>query len=385
MRDDAYKYDIELKWSHIMTLSRRNMIGLIGGGVVLAATVTAGGFLATRRPTRALASWAMAGSYDEPRMKALSYAILAPNPHNRQPWVAELQGDDQLTIHRDKTRNLPETDPFDRQLTIGMGCFLELLRMAAAEDGYALETDLFPQGYDGPVAVIRFTNSAAKDPLFAHVFDRHTNRNGYEDRAIEADVQANLAGSFTIKSGQSDVAALRTLTWEAMEIEMMTRHVMMESVELMRFGKAEIEANPDGISLGGPFLESLMLAGMLSREDQADQTSASFKQGLDMIKKTMLATNAYAVITSKGNTRVDQINAGRDWIRLHLTATKYGLSMQPVSQSLQEYPEMAAHYTQIHEMLALPGETVQMLGRLGYGPAIDPSPRWPLETRLAHE
>ena len=367
-----------------MTRSRRKVIGLIGGGVVLAATATAGGFLATRRPARALAPWSAAGTYAEPRMKALSYAILAPNPHNRQPWVAELQGDDQLIIHRDKTRNLPETDPFDRQLTIGMGCFLELLRMAAAEDGYALETDLFPQGDDGPVAAIQFTKGGTTDPLFAHVLDRHTNRHGYEDRAIEADVQASLAEFFTIKSDQAEVAALRTLTWEAMEIEMTTKHVMMESVELMRFGKAEIEANPDGISLGGPFLESLMLAGMLDREDQADQTSASFKQGLAMIRKAMIATNAYAVITSTGNTRVDQINAGRDWIRLHLAATGHGLAMQPVSQSLQEYPEMAAHYAQVHEMLAVPGETVQMLGRLGYGPAIDASPRWPLETRIAH-
>lgn len=367
-----------------MTLSRRKMIGLVGGGVILAATVSAGGFLATRRPARALAPWSSAGNYAEPRMRALSYAILAPNPHNRQPWVAELQGDDRLVIHRDKTRNLPETDPFDRQLTIGMGCFLDLLRMAAAEDGYALETELFPQDDDGPVALIRFATGGTKDPLFAHVFDRHTNRHGYEDRAIAADVGAALADFSTIKSDPEDVAALRTLTWEAMEIEMTTKHVMMESIELMRFGKAEIEANPDGISLGGPFLESLMLVGMLSREDQADQTSASFKQGLGIIQKAMVATNAYAVITSKGNTRVDQINAGRDWIRLHLAATGQGLAMQPVSQALQEYPEMAAHYAQVHEMLAAPGETIQMLGRLGYGPAINASPRWPLETRIAH-
>ncbi|NRB20573.1 MAG: twin-arginine translocation pathway signal protein [Rhodobacteraceae bacterium] len=367
-----------------MKLSRRKLIALIGGGVVLAATASAGGFLATRRPTRALAPWSLAGTYTEPRMRALSFAILAPNPHNRQPWVAELTGDDMLIIHRDKTRNLPETDPFDRQLTIGMGCFLELLRMAAAEDGYALETELFPQGDGGPVALIRFEGGGKVDPLFGNVFDRHTNRQGYEDRAVATDAQAALAGFATIKSDPADVAALRTLTWEAMAIEMTTKHVMMESVDLMRFGKAEIEANPDGISLGGPFLESMMAVGMLSREGQADQASASFKQGLDMIQKAMDATQAYVVLTSKGNTREDQINAGRDWIRLHLAATGLGLAMQPVSQALQEYPEMESHFAQVHEALAAPGETVQMLGRLGYGPAIDASPRWPLETRIAH-
>ncbi|MBV1868885.1 MAG: twin-arginine translocation pathway signal protein [Marinosulfonomonas sp.] len=367
-----------------MTLSRRKMIGLIGGGVVLAATASAGGFLATRRPTRALAPWASAGHYTEPRMRALSYAILAPNPHNRQPWVAELQGDDLLIIHRDKARNLPDTDPFDRQMTIGMGCFLELLRLAAADDGFALHTDLFPEDDDGPVAAIQLVEGGIKDPLFAHVLDRHTNRLGYENRPVEADALTALAEFATIKSSQADVSALRTLTWAAMEIEMTTTHIMKESVDLMRLGKAEIEANPDGIALGGPFLESLKLMGMLRREDQLDPTSTGFKQARDMIQKAMNATNAYSVITSTGNTRVDQINAGRDWIRFHLAATGLGLSVQPVSQALQEYPEMSAHYAQVHEFLAAPGETVQMLGRLGYGPAIDASPRWSLETRIAH-
>ena len=82
--------------------------------------------------------------------------------------------------------------------------------------------------------------------------------------------------------------------------------------------------------------------------------------------------------------RTFQINAGRDWIRLHLAATGLGLAMQPVSQALQEYPEMESHFALVHEALAAPGETVQMLGRLGYGPAIDASPRWPLEARIAH-
>jgi hypothetical protein len=219
-----------------MALSRRKMMGLVGGGVVLAAPASAGGFLTTRRPSRALAPWSAMGSDAESRINALSYAILAPNPHSRQPWVPELQGDDQLIIHRNKTLNLHDTDPFDRQLTIDMGCFLELLRMAANENGYALDTNLFPQGEDGPVAAIKFAEGGTKDPLFAHVFDRHTNRNAYEDHPIEADAQATLSEYSTIKSGQDDVTALHTLTWEAMEIEMTTH------LDRSRFGAAPVIA-----------------------------------------------------------------------------------------------------------------------------------------------
>jgi hypothetical protein len=43
---------------------------------------------------------------------------------------------------------------------------------------------------------------------------------------------------------------------------------------------------------------------------------------------------------------------------------------------------MAELYDLSHELLAKDGETVQMLGRLGYGPLTKPAPRWPLEAKL---
>ena len=68
-----------------MTYSRRKTLGLIGGGTIVAATGGIAVFAKTRTPTKALAPWDMAGNYDDPRLRALSYALLAPNPHNRQP------------------------------------------------------------------------------------------------------------------------------------------------------------------------------------------------------------------------------------------------------------------------------------------------------------
>ena len=48
--------------------------------------------------------------------------------------------------------------------------------------------------------------------------------------------------------------------------EFRIQRTWQESVDLMRIGKFEIDANPDGISIGGPFLEVLAMAGQLSRE-----------------------------------------------------------------------------------------------------------------------
>ena len=67
-----------------------------------------------------------------------------------------------------------------------------------------------------------------------------------------------------------------------------------------------------------------------------------------------------------------------------LAATAAGLSMQPLSQALQEYPEQTVPYTDIHQLLGAPAPrfTVQMWARLGVAPAIEPSPRRGLEAHI---
>jgi len=365
-----------------MAMGRRKTLALVGGGTILAATAASGAFLSSRTPNKALAPWSAAGGYEEPRRRALSYAILAPNPHNRQPWVVDLREPDTVILYRDFERDLPETDPYARQLTIGMGCFLELLAIAAADTGFSLNTDLFPEGEGGPVAVVRFANGAERDPLFDHVLARRTCKEPFEDRPIPLEVVDRLAGTADIITDPQKVQALKELTWAAWEIETGTHRTMKESVDLMRFGKAEIEANPDGIDLGGPFLETMILAGVVSAEAQLDPNSTGFKEGVRIYREMLHATPAYTVLTTSTNTRADQIEAGRRWLRLNLTTTALGLSLQPVSQALQEYPEMADLYAAAHAMLAPEGHTVQMLGRLGFGPDVPRSPRWPLESRI---
>ena len=379
-----------------MTLSRRKTLALVGGGAILAAT-GAFGYSVTRPTRSATLPWQVAGQYEDPRVRALSWAILAPNAHNRQPWKVDLSQPDAAVLYVDTDRLLPQTDPFSRQITIGLGCFLEVMGLAAAEDGFALNINLFPEGESAealdtrPVALIRFVpdSGVREAALFQEVRNRRSLKEPYDmtrpvaDRTLNTLRLAVARGSAVDSTnGDADVRRLRALTVEAFEIEFHTPRTYRESLDLFRIGRREIDANPDGIDLGGPMFETLSRVGLFTRAGSLDPGSMGFRAGLDMVTEAAQTGMAYVWLVTQGNSRTEQIIAGRDWVRLNLAATAQGLGVQPMSQALQEFPEMAHPYAQAHEMLAPGGGTVQMLGRLGYGPDVAASPRWPLEAKL---
>lgn len=377
-------------------VGRRTFLTILGSSAILAAG--GGLWAATRDPAAARLAWEIAGQVEkDPRRKSLSYAILAPNPHNRQPWLADLSVPDEITLFCALERRLPQTDPFDRQITIGLGCFLELLSQAAAEDRWRTEIALFPQGEpkprldDQPIAHIRFVPDPgiAPDPLFAHVLARRSNKEPYDpERRVEEGKLSQIAeaardSTVAYANVPDRIAALRSIAWDAMQLEISTYETAKESSDLIRIGRAEIEANPDGISLSGPILEGLALTGLLSREAILDTSSSTFRQQVDVLKQAFDTAMAFMWLATSGNTRADQIKAGRDYVRLNLAATAQGVSMQPFSQALQEFPKMRTHYDRMRAALGIGGgDTLQMFVRLGHGPAVKPSPRWPAATRI---
>lgn len=371
-----------------MALNRRNLI--LGAGGTLALLGVAGTWRVTMMPETAFAPW----SFDprplpDIRLDAFRHAILAPNPHNRQPWLMRLEGADRAIVTCDLDRRLPETDPFDRQITIGFATFLELARIAAAERGVRMDIEPFPEGEpqprldQRPVARLTFTRDPgqARDPLFAAVFARRTNRLAYSAAPSAAQLGSLTREGASVSADPALLGKLRPLAVAAIEGEMRDRAAYHESIELMRIGHGQIDANPDGIPLSGPMIEATALLGLTSRETLADPNSTSFQIGLDQMTETYGSIPAALWIVTPGNSRLDQLEAGRRYVRANLAATAMGLAMHPLSQSLQEYPAMAPHFDAVHGLLGASGEQrVQMLARIGVADMVPPAPRWPVET-----
>jgi hypothetical protein len=103
---------------------------------------------------------------------------------HRQPWLVDLSRPDTVTLTCQTERRLPHSDPFDRQITIGLGRFIELFVQAAAADGSSTDVVLFPDGEPGsnpddrPVAplVLARDRPVATDPSFAQALLRRTDR-----------------------------------------------------------------------------------------------------------------------------------------------------------------------------------------------------------------
>jgi nitroreductase len=382
--------------------TRRAFLRLVGGTTLLAAGAAASTGCSSRVPDEAIAAWRGPEGQADLRLWVLAHAILAPHSHNLQSWLVELRTPGEILLRVDLDRLLPQTDPLSRQIVLSQGTFLELLDLAARERGHRAQIELFPQGAFGPerldsrpVARIRLVPEPgiARDPLFAQILRRHTNRNAYDPaRAVPASAWQALvdAGGPAVRFGHvdaQDAAALaqhRRIANAAWRIELTTPRTIFESIQVLRVGASEVARHRDGITLMDPMVVALARLGLFDRSQPPAPDSASTRAQLDDFEKKIASTAAFLWLNTAGNDRVTQIQAGRAYARVQLAATAQGLAMQPISQALQEYREVATPYAEIHRLCGAtaPGQTVQMWARVGYAAAVQPAPRRGLEAHL---
>lgn len=344
-----------------------------------------------------VAGWRDPGAGEtDVRRFALAHAILAPNPHNTQPWSVELDDADGMTLYCDLDRRIPFTDPLDRQITIGCGCFLELYRMSAGLKNYWPTSSFFPDGEpDGRLderAVARVTlgprqEQPNSDPSVLQIPNRRTNRNPYEARVPTAEQLDELVngvvgmgeeytGGVYWTNDPARVAQGRDLVWRAWDRELRTPGAAAETFEWLRFGRRAIAEHRDGLGMSGAGIELFKMLGQLDREELINPDSQSNKTAARDWREMAMTSPAFLWITSYGDTPSMRLNAGRAYARFALHAADMGLSIHPWSQALQEYEELADLRTEMREFLAPPeGETVQMLVRIGYAHSQAPSAR----------
>jgi hypothetical protein len=128
----------------------------------------------------------------------------------------------------------------------------------------------------------------------------------------------------------------------------------------------------------------LVRLGLFDRSKAPKPDDSAILDQIENFNKNLESAPGFLWMITEGNSRAVQVNAGRAYVRVQLSGTAHGISMQPLQQALQEYPEQQGPYAEIHNLLNAPSPryTVQMWARLGYGPKIEPAPRRGLEAHI---
>lgn len=364
------------------TMSRREFLALVG--------VAASGAAIGCAPSGSARSAGGATPRSEPAaeataaLKALGWGMACTNPHNTQPWKIRMLSDREFLVHVDGGRLLPMTDPPARQIHIGTGVFLEQIAIGATGVGMAASIDLLPEGESPledvgrfPVAHVTLREAAiGRDPLFDQIPRRRTSRLPYHpgsfteaDRAALAQVGEGFHSRLETHLG-AELADMLDLSLKGMEVECRTRRTYEESRVWFRVDEERMAELRDGITLEGNGVRGLrkwMVAMYLgeAREDRWHAKSSIDKYMSDF-SEVLSATPALVSLSSPSNTRRDQLLTGRDLARLSLAASARDLHLHPLSQTLQEFPEMDDLRSKMFATLrAGEGRQPQMLLRIG--------------------
>ncbi len=327
--------------------------------------------------------------FDDPRIKLAAHGLLAANGHNMQPWKIKLNQDNPLVfyLYADSERLTNEVDPFARQMMITQGTFLEYAKIAGEELGYQAEVEFFPEGsYDErtlaesmkqkPAAKVTLRKGEPQNSsLYDYMFLPDTNRVAYKSTALTPEqirqlnaINTDTDLSVKIYQDKENMEKLSRYAVDGAEIEADVSRVMQETGVIFRANEYRKNKYRYGFSVEGQGTSGMMqhiMQGLVTLFPSMNEGKAASDLFIKSTKTSVDNTPAYAMIISKDNSRRNQVKSGMLYSRLILEAHRLGIVMQPLSQVLEEYPEMQEPYGSIHNDYAADGSTIQMLVRMG--------------------
>lgn len=309
-------------------------------------------------------------------------AAAAPSLHNAQPWAfSYARRTGVLHLYADLERALPHTDPDDRGLHIGCGAALFNLRAAAAGRDLTPTVQLLP-ATPSPnlLAEIVLQGTGPPDAELARLAPairrRHSSRHPFQDKelppaATEALCTAARAeGCELLFPSAWHVQSILELVRDAEGRELIDPEVRGETVRWSRTEPYSGGGAVDGIP-GEAFGPRRRGASVPVRDFAVGRPVPG--RGSAVFEKSPNV----ALLGTAQDLPADWLRAGQALERVLLQATVAGLVASVTSQPL-EWPETRWAVRDPVSSMA----HVQMIIRLGYGPAGETSPRRPVTELL---
>lgn len=334
---------------------------------------------------------------EEAIKKILTEAVYAPSGDNIQPWRFELSGNE-LRVY-----NIPEKDTTlynykQHGSLIAHGALLENISIIAPVYGYSAVIDILPQQDPNLTAKISLTNGEKRQPeLYPYIAKRCTNRKPYKNTALTEDKRQALLNtalpekSIGIKLIE-DENKIKPLAHaisqgDRLIFENKTIHGFLFSH--IRWNEQEEQKYKNGL-----YLKTMELS---KGQEAAFRLFKNWKimnlfNRLGMPKMAVKGNekiysqgSALGAITMASPGPADYIYAGRVFQKLWLTATSFGLSLQPLTAlpflmqkvfdgqtaefSKNDVNIIQDGYTKAKSIYGLNNEVLTLLFRIGYADA----------------
>jgi len=316
------------------------------------------------------------GNLNEKLRFCLNYAILAPSSHNAQPWRFKL-GDEMVEVYADRSRSLAVSDPNDRELIISCGAAIFSLRVAMCYFGWAGEVDILPDP-QAPDLLARVRPGKPNTPCSAYtqlldaIPKRRTTRRPFDGRLPPSSLLDTLEAAVYEEGGwvhfvsTPERSPIAQLIVEADRRQLADKAFRKELATWVHSRRSHSDDGIPGYNVGMPPLLNFASAGYslaIRTFDIGNGVAANHE-------KLMTGSPILLVLGSDEDNAVSWLAVGQALASVLLWGCVGGLTASYLNQAceVQELREKLSR-TIGHEGYP------QLLLRMGYGPAIPPTPR----------
>ncbi|MEU6409115.1 hypothetical protein [Microbispora sp. NPDC046933] len=300
--------------------------------------------------------------------RLLAAAGQAPSVLNTQPWRLDAVRGECAELLADPDRRLRVSDPRGRSLHVSCGAALFNLRLAVRTAGHRPLVRLLPDTAEEPLllAAVRVSPygpaSVRTRELYECIGLRRTNREPFSGRRVPEHVLSELRRAAACE-GAGLVMLGRRASADLLE------HVAIASDELA--GDGGYQAELRAWTMRASRCEGLpsYVQGPGCADDPAPVRDFGTHGGRGPVH--FEPRPQLAVLTTAGDGPADWLRAGQALQRVLLTATVHGISASFLNQPL-DLRDMRRRSDPRHRC-----GHIQMIIRLGYGPAVPRAPRRP--------
>lgn len=296
----------------------------------------------------------------------LSHAALAPSGHNTQPWTVDVVGPGHWRIGTDRSRWLPAVDPQNRETTLSIGAFLENLVIAARRHGRSVQYQVTATSTkDAALLDLRLGKAEAQDVPMEPLQRRRTVRNGYANRLLTeselSHVTARSSAFHYFARGTAGARYLSEGTIQANQVQAYREPAQVELADWIRWSAADQAKYRNGLTPAGMEIEGVAGWYVSHFYDRDSALTRSFREkGLAQVRERVAEGAGWLVLEGAPGIS-GLIETGREFQRMWLRLRARGLAIHPMTQLLEETPDVAA----VGRALQISG-TPQFLLRIGY-------------------